>query len=186
MALEEEEKIAKTFFDCVIKFYKSRDPKDLEPLKQIVLTHGGHIGIGNFEIDISSPEEMIRRTELLMRDNIPFIVEQRMIFRKQFGKQLKEKVKEYMKTNPITYHVPIMENKAIRVIEIPDTELENVLEYWALMEMFYETKDLEFLVRITHKYFVDTNGDLHFPEENPFFILINYDKLKSEIEKFSV
>ncbi len=183
MFSEAERRFWQKMFDGIVKFYKTRDPKVLESLKEsLVFIENGHI----VDYEMDTPEEAIAHIERMMKMSDPFLEEDREKFKKKYGQEIKEQMKEYMKNNPDTYHVTIMENKAIRVIEIPEGELRDILEYWALVETFYETKDLKYLDKILDKYFIDTNGETHFPEENPLFILINFDKLKSEIDKFSM
>ncbi len=183
MFSEEPEKFWQKYFDCLSKFHKSHDPKDLEPLKYMWLTENGQTI--RFKTD-GSPEEILAEIERIMLSGNPILDKRREQYKENHGQHIKEMMKLYMKNEPETYKVAIMENKAIRVIEVPDAELEDVIEYWKLLEKFYETRDMKCIKEIMREYFVDTNGDLHFPEDNPYFILINYDKLKSEIDKVSI
>ncbi len=183
MFSEEPERFWQKYFDCLFKFYKSHDPKDLEPLKDMWLIDDDGKTV-HFKTD-DPPEEMLAGIEEMMLSRDEFLEKHREEFKRKYSQEIKELTEQYMKNQPKTYKVTIMENKAIRIIEVPDISLQDVLEYWTLVEKFYETREMKYALEIRRKYIVDVNGEIHFPEENPLFILINYDKLKSEIEKLS-
>ncbi len=183
MGLSEEEKaIAKILIDSFVGFYKTRDPKYLEPLKDIIFFGNGE----PFHFTPGSTEEIIANIEGAMLVTDMRLKMDREEYKKKYGERIKEITKENIKPDTKIYPVVIMEDKAIKVIQIPDWELKQFFKYLALMEAFYYTRDIEYLEKIVENVIVDVNGEIHFPEENPYFILINYDKLKEAMEKFNI